>query len=94
MAKDFENAKTTKGIHYSRYISSWKRMGGKLYIDENSLFMRWLKEEEKLTDEEISDIHFLLTTGRMELERSASAFMNRHYDEMVQEKEDTYKECF
>ena len=93
MARDFENAKTNNGIHYSRYIASWKRKGGKLYVDDDSLFIKWLRAEN-LTDEEISDIRLLLTNGKMELESSAVAFMNQHMDDFKKEKEDTYKECF
>lgn len=74
MARDFENAKTSKGIHYSRYIASWRRKGGTIY--HGGLFERWLKEIEKLTDEEISDIMLMATTGKMELETSAVLFMN------------------
>lgn len=94
MARDFENAKTHNGIHYSRYIASWKRKGGKLYVDDDSLFIRWLKEKEGLTDDEISDIRLLVTNGKLELETSAMLFMNQNHYEYLKEKEDNYKECF
>lgn len=74
MAKDFENAKTHNGIYYSRYIASWRRQGGMIY--PYGLFEKWLKEVEKLTDEEISDIMLLATNGKMELEQSAKEFMH------------------
>lgn len=94
MANDFENAFTHNGIRYSRYIASWKRKGGKLYVDDDSLFIKWLREQEKLTDDEISDIRLLLTCGKMELETSAMLFMSMHKEETEKEKIDTYKECF
>lgn len=74
MAKHFENALTHNGIHYSRYISSWRRMGGKIY--HGGLFEKWLREKEQLTEEEINDIMEMATNGKMELEGSAQAFMN------------------
>ena len=86
MAKDFENAKTHNGIHYSRYIASWRRQGGMIYPD--GLFEKWLREVEKLTDEEISDIMLLETNGKMELETSASLFMH-----LKENKEDFEAEC-
>lgn len=91
MAKDFENAKTQKGIHYSRYISSWMRMGGKIYMD--GLFYKWLKEAEQLTDEEISDIRFMMMTGKMELETSAKMFMHKHDADFTHETIDPYPQC-
>lgn len=91
MAKDFENAKTHNGIHYSRYISSWMRKGGKIYPE--GLFYRWLREKEQLTEEEISDINFMVTTGKMELEMSAMMFMKEHDGESQSEKYDPYPQC-
>ena len=86
MAKDFENAKTHNGIHYSRYIASWKRKGGKLYTDDDALFIRWLREKEQLTEEEISDIRLLVTNGKMELERSAEKFLDEEFIEAAIER--------
>ena len=91
MAKDFENAKTSKGIHYSRYISSWMRMGGKIYPD--GLFYEWLRDVEQLTEEEISDIRFMTMTGKMELETSAKAFMHKNSAKNQSEKYDPYPQC-
>ena len=73
MKGDFENAKTRNGIYYSRYIASWQNAGGE--IAPYGLFERWLREVEKLTDEEISDIYILATNGKLELQESARAFM-------------------
>lgn len=72
----FENKLTHNGIHYSRYIASWRREGGKIY--RGGLFERWLKETQHLTDEEVDDILLMAENGKMELESSASAFMKEH----------------
>ena len=91
MAKAFENAKTHKGIHYSRYIASWMRMGGKIYPD--GLFFKWLEDVEKLTDEEIRDIKFMVMNGKMELESSARSFMRTNDAFNQAEKYDPYPQC-
>ena len=91
MAKDFENAITHNGIDYSRYVSSWLRNGGKIYPE--GLFYRWLREKEKLTEEEISDIYFMMQTGKMELEMSAKEFIRAHGREYQVEKYDPYPQC-
>ena len=91
MAKDFENAKTHNGIHYSRYVASWLRKGGKIYPE--GLFYRWLKEKEQLTEQEINDIYFMMQTGKMELEASAAEFMKEHSGESQTEKYDPYPQC-
>lgn len=85
MATRFENAETHNGIHYTRYIASWKRMGGKIFY--GGLFERWLKEVQKLTDEEINDILFIATNGKMELEMSAKVFMKANKEEFSKENE-------
>lgn len=72
----FENKLTHNGIHYTRYIASWKRAGGKIY--RGGLFERWLREQEKLTDEEVSDILLLAENGKLELQGSAKAFMKEN----------------
>lgn len=69
----FENKLTHNGIRYSRYIASWKRMGGKIY--RGGLFERWLREKEQLNEEEISDILHMAECGKLELENSAKMFM-------------------
>lgn len=85
MAKRFENAGTHNGIHYTRYIASWRRMGGKIFY--GGLFERWLKEVQKLTDEEINDILLIATNGKMELEASAKMFMKANKEQLDEEKE-------
>ena len=86
----FENKKTQKGgIHYSRYIASWLRMGGRIPdggVYNSQLFIRWL-ESEGLTPEEINDVMRIVDNGKMELEFSASKFLNEHKQEWTEEKE-------
>ena len=80
----FENKLTHNGIHYSRYIASWKRSGGKLY--RGGLFERWLRDEQKLTNEEIAGILLLTDNGKLELEVSAKDFIARHREEQQEEE--------
>ena len=75
-------------VHYSRYIASWKRAGGVICRDPDTLFVRWLREEAELTDEEISDILLLVESGKLELETNAMLFMAKHKDEFEKEKEE------
>lgn len=82
-----ENKKTTVGgIHYSRYIESWRNVGG--FCDRGEYFDEWLKSEG-LTDEEIHDIHELcICAGKFELEQSAKPFaekQNKETEEMLNE---------
>lgn len=84
MAVQFENALTHNGIHYSRYIESWRRMGGKIFY--GGLFEDWLRETQKLTDEEIRDILLIATNGKMELEMSAKMFMKANQEKFEMEK--------
>lgn len=72
----FENKLTHNGIHYSRYIVSWQVGTGRILTNRrDNLFEVWLKEVQKLTDEEISDIHELYANGKLELQTSAKMFM-------------------
>lgn len=80
----FENKKAEKtGIHYSRYIVSWIRVGGH-FFDES--FEEWLKLEG-LTDDEILDVLEIARTGKMGLEHSADQFMRRKYSESIEKRE-------
>ena len=72
----FENKKTHNGIYYSRYIASWRNVGGKIYRE--GLFEQWLREVQKLTDEEICDIMLMAENGKIELEGSADRFLDEH----------------
>lgn len=69
----FENKITHNEIHYSRYIASWLKAGGK--ITRCGLFQKWLKEKEELTDEEIYEITDLALNGKLELQESAKYYM-------------------
>ena len=75
----FEN-KLVKGIHISRYIMSWARVGGPLnYRGKGYTFGEWLETLEidgsKLSEEEIHDIMFIAQNGKLELEESAREFI-------------------
>ena len=80
----FENKLTHNGIHYSRYIASWRRKGGKIY--RGGLFEKWLKEKEELTDEEIAEILIMAENGKLELQDSAEQFMKEHENENWEER--------
>jgi hypothetical protein len=82
----FENALTDKAqIHYSRYIVSWIKMILRyrkdllaqtraielIFGDE---FEDWLRSEG-LSEDEISDIRWIATNGKLELESSAASFI-------------------
>ena len=71
----FENEKTHNGIHYSRYIASWRNAGGRVY-GRGSIFEDWLKQTQELTDDEIHDIIEMATCGKLELETCAKAFLS------------------
>ena len=62
------------GIHYTRYIESWRNVGGLIGYD--GYFDEWLKSEG-LTDEEIHDIHEIYGMGKLELELSAKPFVDK-----------------
>lgn len=70
----FENS-VVKGIHKSRYVSSWVKEGGKI----NGLFRRWLAtlriDGEALTDDEIREIYNYADNGKLELETRAHLFI-------------------
>lgn len=68
----FENKMTKAGIHYSRYIASWKNAGGSYTY----LFEEWLKHLG-CTDEEISDMKEMYNCGKLELETDAKLWL--HY---------------
>ncbi len=72
----FEN-KGIRGVHVSRYIASWSRMGGKLSrkdgIDE---FRKWLNSLG-LSEDEVDYIAYLADNGRLELETSAQNFLTK-----------------
>jgi len=78
--KEFENAKTeAQGVHYSRYIASWRNVGGDYFGNQ---FEKWLKENS-CTKNEIADIVVMATCGKMELEKTAKAYVNK-MNELIQ----------
>ena len=71
----WENKISSQGIHYSRYIASYMRElndAGKPFL--RGIFMIWLRKIG-LTDEEVREIEFLATNGKLELETSARKFI-------------------
>lgn len=73
---DYVNKKTSEGVHYSRYIASWVNAGGYDKYGFEEEFILWLQGLH-LTSDEINDIRFMATNGRLELERSVSDFLRR-----------------
>ena len=74
----FENKKTeVQGIHYSRYIASWRNCGGASRYGEQ--FEKWL-EENGCTAKEIRDICEMAICGKMELEMTAGKYVERMYE--------------
>ena len=76
---EFENS-LVNGIHASRYIVSWVKSGGSLKGSRrDSKFVDWLKSltvnERHLTEEEIDQIYYLSSNGKMELEHLAKDFL-------------------
>lgn len=70
----FENKKTeVQGIHYSRYIASWRNVGGDYYGEQ---FAKWLKANG-CTDKEIDDIREMASCGKMELELTAKSYVKK-----------------
>lgn len=70
----FEN-KIIKGVHTSRYIASWSRVGGD--IQDRDAMKAWLLSEG-LTEEEADDIVYLASNGRLELQASAKQFLKNY----------------
>jgi len=77
---EFEN-KLINGIHVSRYIISWVKSGGKLYINRryNYRFIEWLRSlninGRHLTEEELDYIYRFASNGKLELENQAREFL-------------------
>lgn len=87
----FEN-KMIKGIHISRYVASWCKVGGgKIYPADLSLdpsfklskcktFAGWLQtlviDGERLTRDEIVQICNYATNGKLELQESAKNYLS------------------
>lgn len=76
---EFENAKTEEHqIHYSRYIASWCNAGGAnpTTIEGYTGLCMWL-EDLGLTEDEVYRIGKMAMCGKMELEESARAFIEK-----------------
>ena len=73
-----ENRKVN-GIHLTRYIESWRNIGGECNIGET--FDEWLRSEG-LTDEDLRDIHDICGCGKFELEQSARPFVEKQKKEI------------
>ena len=82
MAKDYVNAKTSKNVYYSRYIASWLNVGGFARYRFGNMFELWLYRLG-LSSEEISDVLFMATSGKFELERNAEEFLSSDRASMV-----------
>lgn len=64
----FEN-KTFEGIYYSRFVASYVKVRGKIYLDEFEAWLRQLTINGKqMPDNVIQDICELGTNGKLELE--------------------------
>ena len=77
----FENRKTKVGrTHYTRYIESWRRVGGDLDINSREFFWEWLRSED-CTEDEIYYIWNLATLGgKFELQQSAKPYVKNYYE--------------
>ena len=80
----FEN-KEYMGIHYSRFIASWMKMGGKI----NYKFKEWLRSliinNENIPEEIIREIYDFADNGKLELQENAAKFLAA--DKKNEEKE-------
>lgn len=69
----FENKLDSKyGIHYTRWIMSWIREGGS--CRDLPGFISWL-DTLNLDDEDINNMSFMMSNGKMECEDSAKKFL-------------------
>lgn len=71
---------TENGIHVTRFIMSWVRMGGKLRTGKDyDNFEAWLKtlivDGKNLSDQDVNHILDLSKNGKMELEYLAKQFL-------------------
>ena len=80
---EFENS-IIRGIHISRYIASWVRVGGTIgrahrHLGNSCAFTDWLRtleiDNEHLTDDEVWQIYRFATNGKLELQESAKRFI-------------------
>ena len=73
---EFEN-RLIRGIHKSRYVASWTNSQGP--IRRGGLFEGWLRmltiDGEKLTEDEVQEIVYYATNGKLELQEHAKQFL-------------------
>lgn len=78
----FENKKLEVGcdapVHITRLIASWHNVGGE--FDYGGRFEGWLKSLG-LDRNTVADIQEMALCGKMELERSARAYIKQHPEE-------------
>lgn len=71
------NKKTNvQHVHYSRYIASWRNVGGE---DFDEFFEEFLKNNG-CTDQEVHDIVEMANGGMFELEKDARTFVQKQKD--------------
>lgn len=74
---------TECGIHVTRFIMSWVRVGGTFSCvgDGYDDFREWLNtlmiDGEPLSDQDVNHIMDLAVNGKMELEYSATKFLTQ-----------------
>lgn len=77
---EFEN-RSKCGIHPTRFIMSWVRMGGTFDRRGNGYddFRGWLKtliiDGKPLSEDDVDHIIFIASNGKMELEYSARKYL-------------------
>ena len=73
---EWEN-KIFEGIHYSRFIVSYAKVGGEL--NKRWLFEDWLRtlviNGKVIPEEVIDEIGFIASNGKLELQTSAREFL-------------------
>ena len=78
MNDEFEN-KIYEGIHYSRFIASWVKVGGELRSRNAYLMKDWLRQliinDKPIPEEVIMEIYNFATNGKLELQANARNFI-------------------
>lgn len=88
MRNEWENKKAGRyDARYSRYIASWRNVGGDAYLGFGEHFEEWLISEG-LTEEEASDCRLQATCGKLELEMSAKCFVKDAVDKIEENWEE------
>ena len=74
----FEN-KIFEGIHYSRFVASWVKVGGELRSRNAYLMKDWLRtltiNDKKIPEDIIMEIYNFATNGKLELQELAKRFL-------------------